>query len=110
MADLWAVTTSATPVLFDKALEQTRQMGFKYAVIPLPWLIEWANNIDLIERFVPSEKQFKWWEVCLTKGKQLWHSLQPEDAALIDGDGNVMLCLLEPEHEGDCGFYAIERV
>jgi hypothetical protein len=88
------VTVEAiTPLMIEKALVQTIDTGSKYAAIPMPWLdnvlVCWVGNGS-----APQE----------VKGRCLWPLLATGRNVLkVDGEGNVLICLMEPQHEGEHG-------
>lgn len=82
-----------TPMHIDHAMEQTRLNGCKYIAIPLPWLQEWAEYA--VDR---EGSRFQWWVVCMAGGNE-GDIYRPE---LLDGNGNVVLCLLPRQHTGPC--------
>lgn len=81
----------------DRALSQTANAGLTYAVIPMPWMmdwfryVQWCNERRMFTRFDPRQH-------CGLPGWEFDGG--PET---LDGDGNFVLCLREPDHEGDCG-------
>lgn len=84
---------TVTGGLVDKSLEQTRRAGLMYAVVPLPWMEDWA-----VWAGQKGGSSFPWWDCCGLPG---WDFTQEYDK-IVDDDGNIRLCLLEPQHEGEC--------
>lgn len=80
------------PAMVDRALKQTAEAGHTYASVPLPWLMDWLRLAD-IDGFT-----FPWFRHC--GGSAEWDL----DSADMDDDGNVLLCLLPRDHEGDHGY------
>lgn len=88
-------------LLVERALSQTVERGGTYAVLPVPWARCWWDLLVMT-----GEQTFAWYEHCgvhdsaETKSKQQWDF----EYALVDGEGNFLICLLPPAHEGDCGY------
>lgn len=83
------------PALVDKALEQSRTYS-TYAVVPLPAieeLLEWVSTRD------GKTQHFRWWLACGLPG---WDFREAEQNA----DGDIVLCLLDKDHDGDHGWPA----
>lgn len=81
------------PMQIDHAMAQTMQTGAKYIAIPLPWLTDWIRHA--VDR---KGSRFEWWKVCMGGGNNGFID-RPE---LLDGNGNIILCLLERDHDGPC--------
>lgn len=78
--------------MVDRALEQTRTLGMRYAAIPTPWLFDWLHWIES-----RGGGRFQWWECCIHPSRDLANCEE-------DGNGNTLMCLLPHLHEGDCGY------
>lgn len=83
-----------TPGMTDRSLAQMVKVGLRYASVPEPVFTEyvgWAADHGC---------KLDWSAVCITVSEDA-------DLATIsvdtDGDGNVLLCLLERGHDGPCG-------
>ena len=80
-------------ILVERALKQTAERGGTYAVVPYPWAECWFRITQVTEVVA-----FDWWSYCgPNKG---WDFAE----ASFDGEGNYLVCLLEKDHEGNCGF------
>lgn len=80
--------TSFTPAMVDRALYQTWKVGLKYAAVPMPvwedfcrWSIESGCRLD-------------------------WATLCGYDDQPPDDEGNIYVCLLERDHDGEHGYAA----
>jgi len=76
--------------------------GMIYAVVPQPWLEEWMHWVA--DR---GGGRFQWWLCCGAKGRNWYVSDTTKEYDYgkppMDDEGNIILCLLEHGHEGDCG-------
>lgn len=90
-------------LLVERALKQTVERGGTYAVVPVPWARCWWDVIVLT-----GDNGFAWYEHCgvheadddASRVSQQWDF----EYARIDGEGNFLICLLPPGHEGECGY------
>lgn len=78
------------PSAVDRAVAQTHASGLKYAVMPKPVFIEWVQWCNTNGSRLP------WRLICIGPG---------DGEANVDEteEGDVVICLLHPGHEGDCG-------
>lgn len=93
------MSSQVLAVLTDKAFSQSLRHGCQYAIVPMPWMMDWA---DLVGESGMTE--FDWASVCWWKGRTNHFNVQ--DCPMND-DGDYMVCLLPFEHEGRCGHEGI---
>lgn len=90
-------------LLVERALSQTAERGGTYAVVPVPWARSWWDLLVMT-----GEQTFAWYEHCgvhehqdaASRVAQQWDF----SYAQVDGEGNYLICLLPPAHDGDCGY------
>lgn len=88
-------------ILVERALKQTVERGGTYAVVPVPWARAWWDVTVLT-----GYNCFPWFEHCGVHepGQERVREQWDFDYAQIDGEGNFLICLLPPGHDGDCGY------
>lgn len=86
-------------LVVERAVGQTIEMGAVYAAVPEPWIVDWLTAIQARFRRDQTAGASKARAIHGLCGFQE-SVLRPE---LVDGEGNVILCLLGAGHEGECG-------
>jgi hypothetical protein len=82
-----------SPLMVDRSLGQMRSVGIRYASIPQPVFEEWANWCS------ENASRLSWRTTCIGLVES-----PRGDVMVTDDDGNVLLCLMEKEHEGPHGY------
>jgi hypothetical protein len=79
----------------DRSLAQTKKAGMTYASVPTPVFEEWANWC------ADNASGISWRTTCITANS---NARTQTIEVQLDDDGNVLLCLLDRGHAGQCGF------
>ncbi len=84
----------------ERTLAQTYET-FPYARVPSPWLEEWMQW-RAWRQYKLDNDFWQWQTTCAYN--EMNTTFDYTDRGVIEFDGDTILCLMEPGHDGECGF------